>query len=670
MTQLIQQQHQPKNDHRRVSKWLLTRLVYSAVVIIIPMMIHAQSQTSSPRPARDSAFTSRAVQPEDTSHVPWAGIGRIGDTASVVSSMIGKDDLRRVQYQQLADALARTTAWNPLSHGGFGQHDALSILGGRNADLSVSVNGRSVVDPWSGMYQLIQAQPASLDRIEILLGTDAVGRGSSMSLSELNLPTITHNTATPYTALWYHQGGGDLVAVDGTISQNIAQGVNLTLGVRRSGAQGAFPRTGFDIWNVRAGLRWTLGRRTHALLTYQLASLNTDLWGGLTTPSMTPTVLDLATTPLYAALRDETRRHDVSVHVAHMLTDDSSSVIRATGYLTASSLLRLRDSTLFLDAADTLVGLGMSGQTVGLQVRYDQRVGTMQLHAGASVDMQQLDAIRYATSFSEATPQLFAHVRLPVGTWLSVRLGGRVQYAQGRLHTGAGLAAETRLGAVRVGGDLSTTARIASPAEGVSLSPERHVLAMLRATGDDANLRWNVTAFARMIASPILTTAIRTSNETVVQTVSEQGTSRTILGVVGTATLRLGPIEVVPTIRLQSSSGDSLSQGSDVPACMADLAIGYVYEAGFSTVTLGVRSTVVTRHWAPQFVPLTWTYVRPLGEAPLQYDGLNAFLTARVGNAVVRASYENILGQRWYTTANAPEVSRSLRLSVDWSFLD
>lgn len=602
--------------------------------------------------------------------MPWTGIGRIGDTTSATSSTIGKDDLRRVQYQQLADALARTTPWNPLSHGGFGQHDALSILGGRNADLAVSVNGRSVVDPWSGMYQLIQAQPASLDRVEILLGTDAVGRGSSMSLSELNLSTITHNTATPYTALWYHQGGGDLVAVDGTISQNIAQGVNLTLGVRRSGAQGAFPRTGFDIWNVRAGLRWTLGTRTHALMTYQLASLNTDLWGGLTTPSMSTTVLDLATTPLYISLRDETRRHDVSIHVAHMLADDSSSVLRATGYLTASSLLRLRDSTLFLDAADTLVGLGMSGQTVGLQVRYDQRIGVMQLHAGASLDVQQLDAIRYATSSSEAVPQLFAHLRLPVASWLSLRIGGRAQYAQGRFHTGAGLAAETRVGGIRLAADLSTTTRVPSPTEGLSRTPERHILAMFRAIGDASSMRWNITAFARMIASPFLTQAIRTPDETVVETASVQGSSRTVLGVVGTATLRLGPIEFVPTIRLQSSSGDSLPQGPDVPACMADLAIGYVYEAGFSTVTLGVRSTVVTRHWAPQFVPLTWTYVRPLGEAPLQYDGLNVFLTARVGNAVVRASYENILGQRWYTTANAPEVTRSLRLSVDWSFLD
>ncbi|MBK7032063.1 MAG: hypothetical protein IPH49_02045 [Ignavibacteria bacterium] len=53
-----------------------------------------------------------------------------------------------------------------------------------------------------------------------------------------------------------------------------------------------------------------------------------------------------------------------------------------------------------------------------------------------------------------------------------------------------------------------------------------------------------------------------------------------------------------------------------------------------------------------------------------QYDGLNVFLMAIVGNATVRASYENILGQRWYTTSYAPEITRAIRLSVDWSFFD
>lgn len=657
-----------------MSTTLLIRLITASLCSTLPSLLSAQSQSAPPpqRQARDSAFASRTVNPGDTSLVPWPGIGRLQSDSSQGTTVIRKEDLRRVQYQQLADAVARTTPWNQLSHGGFGQHDGVRVAGGRNADLSVGINGRAVVDPWSGMYQLILAQPASIDQIELMIGTDAVGRASSMTLSELNLTTITHNTATPFTSLWYHQGGGNLVAFDGTLSQNVAQGVNATVGVRRSGAQGAYERTGFDIWNVRALLRWTLSPQTHALVTYKLASLNTNLWGGLTRASLPTSIPDIATTPLYAQLRDETRRHDVSVHVAHMFDRDSSSVVRATAYLSVASLLRLRDSTLFVDATDTLAGLGMSGRTIGMQVRYDQRLGDARLHLGASVDAQQLDATTvYARSFSDVVPQLFAHMRMPVAPWLDVRAAARLQSAQGRILTGGGLAAEMRLGGdVRLSADVSSALRLPSAAEGRDLLPERHVLAMLRAAGTFSTLGWTVTAYARSISDPIRTVSQRVSSETIVSTTSRQGTQQTMFGVIGAATWNVGPIELIPTLRVQTSRGDSVGEGSDLPACMADLSVGYVFEAGFSTVTLGVRSTVITQHWAPQFVPVTWTYVRPSAEAPLQFDGLNAFLSARVGNATVRASYENILGQRWYTTSLAPEVTRAIRLSVDWSFLD
>lgn len=653
--------------------WLI-RLITASICSTLPSLLSAQSQ-STPAPqrqARDSAFASRTVNAGDTSLVPWPAIGRLQADSSLGTTVIRKEDLRRVQYQQLADAVARTTPWNQLSHGGFGQHDGVRVAGGRNADLSVGINGRAVVDPWSGMYQLVQAQPASIDRIELVIGTDAVGRASSMTLSELNLTTITHNTATPFTSLWYHQGGGNLVAFDGTLSQNVAQGVNATIGVRRSGAEGAYERTGFDIWNVRAALRWTLSAHTHALVTYQLASLNTNLWGGLTRASLPSSIPDIATTPLYAQLRDETRRHDLTVHVAHMFDRDSSSVVRATGYMSVASLLRLRDSTMFVDAGDTLTGMGMSGRTIGMQVRYDQRLGDMRLHLGASIDAQQLDATTvYARSFSDVVPQLFAHLRVPVASWLDLRAAGRLQSAQGRVLTGGGLAAEIRLGGdVHLSADVSSALRLPSATEGRGLLPERHLLAMVRATGMSATLGWTITAFARTIADPIRTVPQRVSNETIMSTTSLQGTQQSILGVVGSATWRVGPIELIPTLRVQTSSSDSVGGGSEVPACMADLSVGYVFDAGFSTVTLGVRSTIITQHWAPQFVPVTWTYVRPSAEAPLQFDGLNAFLSARVGNATVRASYENILGQRWYTTSLAPEVTRAIRLSVDWSFLD
>lgn len=670
MTRQAPQNQRQKHDTCRMSTSVLIRLITFSVGIITPMMMVAQSQTAPPRSVRDSAFATRSVSQGDTARKPWSGIGRISGDSSQATTIIRKEDLRRVQYQQLADALVRTTPWSPLSHGGFGQHDGVSVLGGRNADLSVGINGRSLREEWSGMYQLVQAQPASIDRIELVMGTDAVGRASAMSLSELNLSTITHNTATPFTSLWYHQGGGNLVAVDGTISQNVADGVNVTLGIRRSGGEGAFSRTGFDIWNVRAAMRWTISSQTHALLTYQLASLNTNLWGGLTKASMPTSVVDIATIPVYDALRDETRRHDVSVHVAHMFDQDSTSILRTTAYLSSSSLLRLRDSALFVNAADTLVGLGMSGQNIGVQVRLDQRISDVHMHLGASIDAHQLEAQTYAQSFTEVVPQFFGHLRVPVASWLDVRAAARLQLDQGSLRTGGGLAAEMRLDNIRLLADISTITRSAAASEGRALNPERQLLAMLRASSDAAAIRWSVTAFARSIANPIRTLPSLQIDERIITTASYQGTTRSVIGLVGTATWRFGPIEVVPTIRLQSSSADSASEGADVPACMADIAIGYVYEAGFSTVTLGVRSTVITRHWAPQFVPLTWTYVRAQNEAPLQYDGLNLFLSARVGNATVRASYENILGQRWYTTSLAPEVTRALRLSVDWSFLD
>jgi hypothetical protein len=45
-------------------------------------------------------------------------------------------------------------------------------------------------------------------------------------------------------------------------------------------------------------------------------------------------------------------------------------------------------------------------------------------------------------------------------------------------------------------------------------------------------------------------------------------------------------------------------------------------------------------------------------------------VTATVGNAVVRAAFENILGIPWFSVAGYPQISRNFRLSVHWSFFD
>ena len=71
-----------------------------------------------------------------------------------------------------------------------------------------------------------------------------------------------------------------------------------------------------------------------------------------------------------------------------------------------------------------------------------------------------------------------------------------------------------------------------------------------------------------------------------------------------------------------------------------------------------------------QYVPTTATYTTPVGRQGFVNNGLDVYLTAILGNASIRVSYENMLAERWYTVAVAPEIIRDIRISVTWSFFD
>jgi hypothetical protein len=216
--------------------------------------------------------------------------------------------------------------------------------------------------------------------------------------------------------------------------------------------------------------------------------------------------------------------------------------------------------------------------------------------------------------------------------------------------------------------DLSTIERAPTAAEGNGLAPERHLLVSAHARWTSGASTISATAFVRSITDPILPSVQRT-NEVIPVASFANGDTRQVLGLVADALWRVGPIEFRPVLRVTSSSTNGAADDR-FARVMADLRVAYVYEVGRNSVRLGVSGAVLSDARFPQYVAPSWTYADPLVSTGGQYDGLNAFLVAVVGNATVRASFENILGQRWYTTSLAPEIARSIRLSVDWSFFD
>ncbi len=642
------------------------------VLLLSAAAVSAQDQgqqATPPVPARDSVFADREVIASDSIPDPWRMLGALTTEAAERAVDLGKMDRRFVQYRSLSELLIRATPYQPLSHGGNAQHNAISVMGGYNADLGVSVNGRTVMDPWSSAMHLSQIAPEGAERIEILTGVHAVGLAAQPTLSAINVQEIVHNTATPYTALWYTQGGGDVIAADVELSQNVGPGMNATLGVRRSGAQGRYLNTEYDVWNIRAGLRWAFTDLSHLHVSYQLSSLNTGLWGGLRTVVDLNTLTERTSPPVFNELKDESRRHDLTATFLHAFDEDTTHLITAQVYGSVNNMLRLRDTTLRVHEEDAGGPITFNGLHSGVLVRSDHQFSFARLRLGVGADLFSVNATPYTQAVDDVRPQVFGHLRLPVSTGLTAIGALRFSLAHGIPLIGGGAGIEVRISEKTLfSADVSRMQRAPSATEGIMLDPESHLLASAMLKGIIGDVSVMGQAFYRTVSSPFITSTDRDSDQLIRSTSTINGDVWSQTGLVGQARWESTWLDVRPVIRIHLDPDAQTWQR--FPTFSGELSAAFVYRVGKNSVRLGGVGRFLTSFAPQQYVPTTWTYTDPVTSQNLVGNGLDVFLTAILGNASIRASYENVFASRWYTTSVAPEIIQDIRLSVTWSFFD
>jgi len=582
---------------------------------------------------------------------------------------MSKRDIRKIQYYSLPEIITSSTPWMPMSAGGLGQHNSVSIAGALPVDISMSENGRQLVDAWSGTMHLEQLAPEAYDRAELLIGTDAVALGATMSTVAMNLQDVQHNTGSPFSKLWYHQAGGDYIAADVELTQNVAPNLNVMVGVRRAGAFGRYARTGYDVWNVRSAVRWTISSRSTLSLNYHLSSLNTDLWGGINSKYSTQFDNEGTAQPVYSALRDETRRHDLTLTYTQLLAEDTSSVLIATAYGTLSAMLRLRDST----------AMTINSHTEGATVRLEQRLAFLTLRIGASADYTLLSESRYARAVDNVSTSAFGHATFRIHQDLDVKASARLTSQYGVFMNGGGAGVVWRADSMTtVTADASTSQRAPTPSEGRGLLPERTGLVFLdfaqriAPTGQRPTVRpttFSLGLFARITDNPLITTAVLDTTNVPTSTTTINGTTSNVYGGYAHALFRLWELDVEPIARLYTTQLQGVAD-ERLPTISGSISVSYTYRIGSNWVVLGVRGGMLSSMRGLQHVPLTWTYVQPTSQQGTISNGLDAWLVANLGNANVRLSFENIFGQPFYTVATAPFMQQNIRLSVTWSFFE
>lgn len=609
--------------------------------------------------------TSSGQSASDTLRLPDRTLGTLLDTSSgIPAEDLTKQRIRSVQYESLADVLRRLTSFVPLRNGGFGQYDALSVLGGGSQHLSMGSDGRPMHDLWSGQFHLLQQPLTTLERIEFLYGSDAIGLAPTTTLTMLNAQSSLFNTATPFMSMWYHQGAGDLIAASVTFSQNIAPGWNIAASVRRSGARGRYLRTDFGLWNLDLQARWTIDQRQSLLVRYGLATASTQVWGGLDRTADEASIEQLSRVRYddTLSLEDETRRHDVTLTYGRLLAPDSTIQLTLQGYAGAQLLHRLQGSALRTSMDDTSGLVHGSGRHAGFLARLDQRFGLLRLRVGSHLELRSFDATSRSVRVDDLFPSAFLHAEYHLSS-LTLRVAARVASASDgmRLSAGAGATVDLRSYVLRL--DLSMAEQDPTAVQRMAVStPERHTLAVAELAARSGAL--NVRAYYRGISDPINTVPGATSAVVGFTT----GGDRRIVGASASGLFSWGVFELRPRLRAEQTTATGASETWSF--AMLDLDLAYVFRTPSNSVRIGLNGAWLPASTLPSYEPLVWSFRQGAGQAPSQLDGLSAYITAQIGNASLRASYENILGNRWYTVLNAPELSRVFRLSVDWSFTD
>ena len=666
------------------------RLLLFLLLLLIGIPLYAASDSTDVTPRKfinvDSAKalaphavdSSKIITPEKVGdsiklHVPLRTHGSLFTIPLSTVKTITKYELPYLNFTGLHDIISqKEPTFYPLHLGSYGQMNSFAVFGGSLRDITLRYDGRDVNSRSFGGATLEQFPPEMVEQIEILTGTDAIIFSDNSNGALINIQEVKHNIAKPFTRISFTQGGYNFIASDGTFSQNVAQNFNATLGFRRESSSSRFANSDFDVWNLRAILRWNPSDRTSFSLSELFTNHRIGTNGGLDslTPSFSNDIIALAT---YPDLDERVYRHDLTLAGSGVLAEDSSSTLSGTLYFSNSIWEKNRPKELAITADDTIRLARFTERTVGATARLEQRINSLTtLRYGGEAEYTASNQSQYTEEIKAVKMAGYGHLVLqPESKSFTLRGGARVLYQDSKIIPSIGAAGELRFSDnLSLSLDISQSSRTPSAAEGFGLNAEKTLLGFATLQYKHDSLRLSATAFSRLTTDPIHSEGVRSVNDTIVTSRSFNGDSRRTVGLNGQAQLSFGALSSTGFFQLYQTAINGTSDNR-FPLFYAGISAQYEYQIGQSLLQGGLSVKFLGSFTGETFLPQTWTSIPSRsGESNATFNGIDAFIVLRLGNAFVRATFYNIISQTYYYVPMYPQLDRNLRLSVTWSFLD
>jgi hypothetical protein len=308
------------------------------------------------------------------------------------------------------------------------------------------------------------------------------------------------------------------------------------------------------------------------------------------------------------------------------------------------------------------------------------------------------------TNATQGFAAAFGRLNINLSDVLSLSGGIRTTVVGNAVNAAFGGRATFSLGGFELFADASRSFRLPSVAENLrlgALRSEAHLLGIAGASiaQPQTGFSASAVAFYRFVENPVLARAVGTTfapfggvgTERLFSTQSFNGRSETVLGASVQVSARFpnvlfGNLLLAGFAQAHRSTLDdgvatttatSTITTDRLPLLYAGATAQYEYVVGRSVLRLGVRARMMTGFRGERFITPLWTYVRDderttasSTEQGITGNGLDILAGAEVGNAYIRVTYQNALGQQYFFVPVYPMYSSVLRLSVTWTFFD
>ena len=293
------------------------------------------------------------------------------------------------------------------------------------------------------------------------------------------------------------------------------------------------------------------------------------------------------------------------------------------------------------------------------------------IRAGTNFLHYELPATYYFSSKTDNEIAFFVHSEIILSENFSIIQGNRWTKQKGNSFiSSGGKICYSNNDNLNLSIDLSYSETRNIPLFTSNLNKEKNLLLLANMEFKFSKTKFDINLFGRNIIEPILFEPVY-ENDVIVNTIPKNIDNYSVFGgAINFETAAFRSIIINAQVQSNYVNSEIIEVKDLFPQLYGNLSIYYQLQIGESILKVGAKSGFISKFKGLSYVPLNRTYVYKDVEAGNRFTGLDLFLSAKLGNAYIKATYQNILSNEYYYVPMYPVLDGNLRLSLQWSFFD